>query len=415
MFDAFVCRNLAVVLKSQNQSSHHELNPKKKNPQPQMPPKHVDAAVAPLPRCNLDDLTPEAHRALALQQMNGHELVCSLAMTALRDPVRLSDGFTYDREYAKMWLDHCERTKFFLSPHDPTKKIDNVIIEAPDLVKRLAEFRSTSDPKASRRQGAAAAAAAGAAATIPTSDDDDDDTSYFMLNSRLFKHLDLLRGLPLTRKLNLVIPSVVIVGDETVGKSTLLERLIGFPVLPRNAKISGRCTMCVVHVHLRRGEVKLPRVSIVQRSDGAEEAGSVEFGALDSLCNVVKRKMDELTARFNVKLVTTHEVVVSISVPYAPDLDVIDVPGLVMATPDAPELVAQTRELATSVLTSNAGSATVLLVGDIRVAVTNSAKRSTRSPASCARTSSSPPTARRAAAATARSSARANTASTTAF
>lgn len=44
------------------------------------------------------------------------------------------------------------------------------------------------------------------------------------------------------------VPRAVVIGGESVGKSTLGERMTGFPIFPRAARV---CTRCPVIVHMR--------------------------------------------------------------------------------------------------------------------------------------------------------------------
>lgn len=79
----------------------------------------------------------------------------------------------------------------------------------------------------------------------------------FSLTSELFSELDKIPSL--FDGLNLRMPQIVVIGNESHGKSSLLERIIGLPIFPRNQDL---CTRCVIRVHLRRGEYSLSEITV---------------------------------------------------------------------------------------------------------------------------------------------------------
>jgi hypothetical protein len=74
-------------------------------------------------------------------------------------------------------------------------------------------------------------------------------TGLVVVHSALFDDLDKIEQ-DLVTDLGLRPPSIVCLGNESSGKSTLLERLIGFPVLPRDKDL---CTRMIIRLLLRRG------------------------------------------------------------------------------------------------------------------------------------------------------------------
>ena len=148
-------------------------------------------------------------------------------------------------------------------------------------------------------------------------------------------------------------PQVIMLGQESTGKSTLLERLTGLPIFPRNADL---CTRSLIKVCLRRGPTRklklLVQDILTQRfDDEGSEIDLEELGdevmkemtrqvRLESLRQEVPDKDAEYySAAVSEKplqpsdgLCTKKALVIELSSPKAPNLDVVDCPGLVAAS-----------------------------------------------------------------------------------
>ena len=55
------------------------------------------------------------------------------------------------------------------------------------------------------------------------------------------------------------------IGDQSSGKSTLLEQLVMLPVFPRAHR---RCTLAPIHVRMRRSKDSVAQLSVQRRNDG---------------------------------------------------------------------------------------------------------------------------------------------------
>ncbi len=84
------------------------------------------------------------------------------------------------------------------------------------------------------------------------------------LNSEIFVVLDKVTSLPILKSLDLRPPQVVVLGMESHGKSTLLERLTKVDVFPKGRV---RCTGCIIRLQLRRGPAKFPVICIRKQND----------------------------------------------------------------------------------------------------------------------------------------------------
>lgn len=146
-------------------------------------------------------------------------------------------------------------------------------------------------------------------------------------------------------------PEVITIGQESTGKSTLMERLTGIPVFPRNADL---CTRCVIKVRLRRGPAQDLKLLVEDLATGVEGAAkSISMGDVsDEVMREMTRQVRlealrrEFPGRAEVELLerlsseplmpsdgicTERVVVVVVTSPTGPNLDIADCPGLVAA------------------------------------------------------------------------------------
>jgi hypothetical protein len=195
----------------------------------------------------------------------------------------------------------------------------------------------------------------------------------FSLSSDIFKELDRISSLPQLNFLHLQPPKIVVIGNESHGKSTLLERIIGLPIFPKDKQL---CTRCIVRVHLRRN----PNPSIAEISlkyNTPNNNGFVDgfpkpfIAALDNIREKISFLMNELTAKDERKrlIFDDIEIIVNINLPYCLNIDILDVPGLVTTSPvgstqSLPEI---THALALKVIKEHKDSSIFLLVNDVRI------------------------------------------------
>ena len=159
--------------------------------------------------------------------------------------------------------------------------------------------------------------------------------------SRIFRVLDPLRDEIMIE--GLTPPKIVVMGNQSSGKSTLLESLIKMPVFPRRSKF---CTRMAIHVHLRRpvSDHEPPSVKMSVRTGRQEETAERVADAENSDETVipiasgyrfVQDKMDQLmnesTASSRSGIVTDKYLLLEVINPEVPVLDLVDLPGMVHA------------------------------------------------------------------------------------
>ena len=152
------------------------------------------------------------------------------------------------------------------------------------------------------------------------------------IGSRLAQELFIMqsRAARLLDKLDVQPPCIVVLGNENHGKSTLLGRLVGLPLFPRG---KGLCTRMVIRVELRRGAATMATVEVVDRSTATAFVVSSTQCALDALEATIEDMMSGAMKKHGpgATVLLTHELHVHVQQPNFPTLDLIDVPGLVVA------------------------------------------------------------------------------------
>lgn len=195
------------------------------------------------------------------------------------------------------------------------------------------------------------------------------------LSSEVFTELDRVMSLELMQKLNLQPAQIVSIGMESHGKSTLLERLIGIPLFPRDKSL---CTRSVVRVQLRRRLFSPATICIRDRTSRKLVPDThVKFIAVERISEEVKHHMDMILEKEPGNLISiTREVVVTINAPFVPNLDLLDLPGIVSLNPSIDgvkqDVALATEQLAESILKAEKQHSIFLLVVDVRSNINHS-------------------------------------------
>jgi len=127
-----------------------------------------------------------------------------------------------------------------------------------------------------------------------------------------------LRTLSLDNTLQ--VPQICVMGDQSSGKSSVLEALSGVP-FPRG---SGLVTRCPCRMVMRRSSPGAGWSATAGTTSGNQ---SIAADSPEQLTNIIARLMDSLTRSSGG--FATEAIVVRLSSPDAPDLTVVDLPGIV--------------------------------------------------------------------------------------
>jgi len=144
--------------------------------------------------------------------------------------------------------------------------------------------------------------------------------------------LDLIEKLQFAQLDNVKLPQIVVVGDQSAGKSSVLEAITGTP-FPRDA---GACTRFATEIRLRRAAQSGITVSIIpdknrtfkEQERMREFAGRVDG---DTSFEAMMRHAVELIAPKNIpgRFAARDILVVEKRGPDLPLLTLVDLPGLV--------------------------------------------------------------------------------------
>ena len=267
----------------------------------------------------------------------------------MSDPVIAKDGYTYDRASIEEWFKEHGAVSPKLQVDIPDMSLtpdESIIAAMKAIAKAVAEGMTP--------EVAAAAAAVewqnprdrnngrflrldpetkvlmSAAVSL---DPLQDDMSRKM--SEVFKELDPMRDL-LDKVLgSFKPPRIVVLGDESSGKSTVLEQLSMMPVFPRNDIF---CTKMPIYLRLRRSPDRATAIFTVRKkkdgtmdeSDDGIDEGPITF-CIENSFELVQTAM-QACAQAGVS--TDKVIVLEIHHKNVPTIDLVDLPGMTIDEDD---------------------------------------------------------------------------------
>jgi hypothetical protein len=286
------------------------------------------------------------------------KMVCPITNSVFEEPVLADDKRTYSKSaMIKLIASYKARGLPITSPFGD--EITEHLIPNENMVAALLEYRAA-------REQAANARRAGAAEVTPVEGGAESLKPVKSLAElgRMFSLLDGLRGLLAELLDGWQPPQIVVVGEESSGKSSVLERLMMTPLLPRDEHI---CTRLPIHVRLRRSDqAEPPRLEVVNVTTNTTERGPYVIASQSGAADVSKemRKIIEEEQGGELRGVSASRIIiVHITSPDVPCLDLIDMPGLV-STPTGNEpadMASQTEAVVKTHMQSEHGSNSVYL------------------------------------------------------
>ena len=293
------------------------------------------------------------------------DFLCPFTKELMKDPVTAEDNFNYERSSIEKWIlvekkgTSPQTGKRMGSTLQPNKDLKSAIdrytaahqdesgterlegvIEWPSHGLQDPETRTLSmGPAAS---GSASAGDAGDRPERPHKRPRRDwrlsthapVSSMAEAMSKFFLELDPMRDLLQEVLEGWTPPRIIVLGDESTGKSTILEQLANIPIFPRKRRF---CTRLAVHVRLRRTpEVSQAFLSVYKMQDGKEvaEAAPKEIPQENGWL-IVQEEMMRLSEENGVQgIVADKFLVVEIKHPAVPSIDLVDLPGIVGSPAD---------------------------------------------------------------------------------
>mmetsp|Transcript_4465 Transcript_4465/g.11603 ORF Transcript_4465/g.11603 Transcript_4465/m.11603 type:complete len:980 (-) Transcript_4465:191-3130(-) len=255
------------------------------------------------------------------------DLLCPILQDWLEDPVKAEDGYTYSREGIGAWFVSLEHRQQPITSPFTRAEMGKKLVPDPDAAEKVKAFRNKS---INPGYGVDLKKLLGTTASIHDL-------------REIFATLDPLRDILDSSLEGWQPPQLVMIGEESTGKSTVLERLAMMAIFPRDDEI---CTRMPVHVRLRFSErSSAAKLEVYNKRTKATEGEAIviptETGAID-----VRHKMQEIVKQENDGNVNglglDRIIILTVESPFVPSIDLIDLPGLVTSPPENEE---RTRKL----------------------------------------------------------------------
>ncbi|RYH24927.1 hypothetical protein EON65_16210 [archaeon] len=135
--------------------------------------------------------------------------------------------------------------------------------------------------------------------------------------------IDRLREMGVQKEISL--PQIVVMGDQSSGKSSVLQSISGIP-FPRGSGLVTRCPLELIMKKSEPGSTWVAEASIRWNREQPSESGPVSN--IDELGKKVSALTDILS-KSGENGFSSDSIVVRLSDPEAPDLTLIDLPGIV--------------------------------------------------------------------------------------
>jgi len=259
----------------------------------------------------------------------------------MQEPVKAEDGFLYEQERIQAYIwNHLRHGTRLVSPITqepmgecllPASEVKAAISEFGVPVKgdRSVEWEEHGLQKKRRR------------VCVPAQSSDNSkfpDMSEMM--SEPFEELDSLRTLLQSVLQDLTPPRIIVFGDESSGKSSLLEHLAMMPIFPRSESF---CTRSAIHVRLRRDPSQAVAILSVRHWEGREEVVESEEQVSIAQGHVQVRKamlklLEHEQCGCGPGVAKSKFIALEVRKADVPNIDLIDLPGLTNDVARAPEV-----------------------------------------------------------------------------
>lgn len=222
--------------------------------------------------------------------------------------------------------------------------------EFPDWMRKIMEGEAITDTpggpgggpnkdhkKSSAGAGSVAAAGGATAAAYGLSSDEEDDRSQdnaarddqmMMLTRKMIEIRSLLQVVG--QESSLTLPSIVVVGSQSSGKSSVLEAIVGHEFLPKGSNM------------VTRRPIELTLINTPDASAEYGEFPALGLGKVTDFTQIQKTLRDLNLAVPEEDCVSDDPIQLRIYSPKVPDLSMIDLPGYIqVAGYDQPERLKQ--------------------------------------------------------------------------
>ncbi|KAK5951224.1 mitochondrial dynamin GTPase Msp1 [Knufia fluminis] len=176
-------------------------------------------------------------------------------------------------------------------------------------------------PKSDGKQAAAAAAATGAAFGMEREEDERTrsetvrDEQMMLLTRKMIEIRNMLQGVGQSGALTL--PSIVVIGSQSSGKSSVLEAIVGHEFLPKGSNM------------VTRRPIELTLVNTPDAKAEYGEFPALGLGKITDFTQIQRTLTDLNLAVPSEQCVTDDPIQLTIHSPNVPDLSLIDLPGYI--------------------------------------------------------------------------------------
>lgn len=149
----------------------------------------------------------------------------------------------------------------------------------------------------------------------------------------LVKRLNVLQNSLIQADITKLIqlPEIIVVGEQSSGKSSVLQSIIEREILPKG---QGIVTRCPIRIRMQKSKEEREYACF-------EHLGTKEF-TLDEVSEIIKKRTEELT---EIEYITDVEITVDLFGPNMTNLTLVDLPGIVsIASEGQPEDIVQRIE-----------------------------------------------------------------------
>ena len=201
------------------------------------------------------------------------DFMCPITSKIMVKPVKAEDGYIYEREEIEKWLEKSPTSPMTRKPMGKKLVTDESLkqaIDAYQMAKASGEQAEIRWDRDEEKREVVVQADATPSHKKRRVEEAIGTSSISNALSKFFRELDEKRELLREVLEGWEPPRIVVIGDESAGKSTILEQLANVPIFPRKRRF---CTRMPIELRLRRDPDDSKAMLMIYRTqpDGSKE------------------------------------------------------------------------------------------------------------------------------------------------
>jgi len=281
---------------------------------------------------------------------------CPITDTVMTNPVRAQDGFFYERSNIEKYMKECKARQQPVSSPVTREPMGEALKPVDDVKAAIEQFTQERDRCCKRARGGGLPSEIAEdvvigwgphglqreGRSVRTSDEcvrldavveDERSADMSKKMSAVFDQLDPIRSLLQDVVRDVMPPKIVVLGDESSGKSTLLEQLAMMAIFPRSESF---CTRMAISVRLRRNPDPAAARAVISvcSKDGSQEVphGNEVTVPIHQGHKRVQETMMSLfeeasASEGKLGVLKSKLIVMYVHHPEVPSIDLVDLPG----------------------------------------------------------------------------------------